>query len=127
MGGGVGKTKRLNISQAVYVYLNNPGVAKESTLFTVPILRYSLNSAAYPLTVRVLIGQKKGGAIRNDRQLRRNKISIRLCYKITSKQFICFNLQGKATTWGLCLRPPLYHHTVCIMNNFHSIRGSQQR
>lgn len=34
----------------------------------------------------------------------RNKISIRLCYKITSKQFICFNLEReKATTWGLCL------------------------
>jgi hypothetical protein len=39
---------------------------------------------------------------------RRNKISIRLCYKITSKQFICFNLgREKATTWGLCLGLPL--------------------
>ena len=59
---------------------------------------------------------------------RRNKISIRLCYKITSKQFICFNLQReKATTWGLCLgAASVYHHTVCIMNNFHSIRISEK-
>lgn len=32
------------------------------------------------------------------------KMSIRLYYKITSKQFICFNLgKEKAATWGLCL------------------------
>jgi hypothetical protein len=60
---------------------------------------------------------------------RRNKISIRLCYKITSKQFICFNLGRKKSNYlgfapGGCLC--VLNQTVCIMNNFHSIRISAE-
>ena len=44
--GGGRKNQRLNISQAVYVYLNNSGRCQGKN--TVPILGYSLNSAAIP-------------------------------------------------------------------------------
>lgn len=60
-GGGVGKTKRLNISQAVYVYLNNPGrcQGKHTVHCSHPQIQSKLSRVS--LTVRVLIGQKKGG------------------------------------------------------------------
>ena len=58
-GGGAVGTKRLNILQAVYVYLNNPGHCQGK--HTVPILKYSLNSAAYIPDCKGINRTEEGG------------------------------------------------------------------